>query len=143
LEAGEVERRVKARIVRQDALSSRDEPPEIHVVLDEVALRRRVGSPDVMAAQLDALTATGERPRLTLQVLPFSAGANAGMEGEFVILAFPDPADPPVAYAMGDVYLESEEELDVYSLTWSHLLEKALTPAESAAMIRAIAKETQ
>jgi transcriptional regulator with XRE-family HTH domain len=146
LEAGEVERRVTARTARQTALFGRDEPPEIHVVLDEVALRRQVGGPHVMAAQLDALTDGGTQPRLTLQVLPFAAGANAGMDGEFVILTFPDPEDPPVAYAeglMGDVYLESEEELDVYNLAWTHLVESALTPDESAAVIRKIAEETQ
>jgi transcriptional regulator with XRE-family HTH domain len=145
LEAGEVDRRVTARTARQNALFGRNEPPDIHVVLDEVALRRQVGGPDVMAAQLDTLTEAGARPRLTLQVLPFTAGANAGMDGEFVILTFPDREDPPVAYAeglMGDVYLESEEELDVYNLAWSHLVDSALSPDESASLIRTIAKET-
>jgi transcriptional regulator with XRE-family HTH domain len=144
LEPVEVDRRVKARIARQNALFGREEPPEIHLVLDEVALRRQVGGPRVMAAQLDALAEAGTRPRLTLQVLPFTAGANAGMDGEFVILTFPDPEDPPVAYAeglMGDVYLESGEELDVYNLAWTHLVDSALTPEESAAVIRKIVKE--
>jgi transcriptional regulator with XRE-family HTH domain len=146
LEASEVDRRVTARTARQNALFGRREPPEIHVVLDEVALRRQVGGPGVMSAQLDALAEAGTRSRLTLQVLPFTEGANAGMEGEFVILAFPDPEDPPVAYAeglMGDVYLESGEELDIYHLAWSHLVEGALMPGQSATMIRKIAEETQ
>lgn len=88
-------------------------------------MRRRVGGPEVMAAQLAALTDASQHPALTLQVLPFTAGANAGMEGEFVILTFPGAEDPPIAYAeglMGDVYLESEQELDVYNLAWSHLV---------------------
>lgn len=146
LESGEVDRRVAARAARQKALFGRDEPPGIHVVLDEVALRRQVGGTGAMPEQLAALAEDGARPSLTLQVLPFTMGANAGMEGEFVILTFPDPEDPPVAYAeglMGDVYLESEEELDVYNLTWSHLVETALSPGESASMIRNIAKETR
>jgi len=146
LAAAEVDRRVTARTARRNALFSRAEPPEIHVVLDEVALRRQVGGLDAMPAQLAALADAGARPRLTLQVLPFAVGANAGMEGEFVILTFPDPEDPPVAYAeglMGDVYLESEEELDVYALAWSHLVERALTPDESVSLIRKIAKEMQ
>lgn len=145
LETGEVDRRVTARTARQNALFARDEPPEIHLVLDEVALRRQVGGPHVMSAQLDELADAGTQSGLTLQVLPFAAGANAGMDGEFVILTFPDPEDPPVAYAeglMGDVYLESEEELDVYNLAWTHLVESALTPDESATVIRKIAKET-
>jgi transcriptional regulator with XRE-family HTH domain len=146
LEHTEVDRRVAARAARQKALFGRDVPPEIHVVLDEAALRRQVGGAEAMPAQLAALADAGTRPHLTLQVLAFTAGANAGMDGEFVILTFPDPEDPPVAYAeglLGDVYLESEEELDVYNLAWSHLVENALSPGESASMIRKIAKETR
>jgi Domain of unknown function (DUF5753) len=78
-------------------------------------------------------------------VLPLAGGANAGMEGEFVILGFPEPEDPPVAYAeglMGDIYLESEEELDLYNLAWSHLVGSALGPDESLALIGQITKET-
>ena len=145
LEHGEVDRRVMARTARQNALFSRGEPPEIQVVLDEVALRRQVGGPGTMSAQHAALAEASARPRLTLQVLPFTVGANAGMDGEFVILTFPDPEDPPVAYAeglMGDVYLESEDEIDVYNLAWSHLVNQALSPGESASLIRKIARET-
>ncbi len=146
LEPDEVDRRVRARIARQNALFGRDEPAEIHVVLDEVALRRQVGGPDTMSAQTAALAEASERPRLTLQVLPFTVGANAGMDGEFVILTFPDPEDPPVAYAeglMGDVYLESDEEIDVYNLAWSYLVDGALSPDESESLIRKIVKETR
>ena len=79
-------------------------------------------------------------------MLPFTAGANAGMDGHFVILAFPDPEDPPVAYVeglMGDVYVEAGEEVDRFTLAWTHLVIQALDPAESAAMIRTLAKEQQ
>jgi transcriptional regulator with XRE-family HTH domain len=144
--AGDTQRRVRARAARQAALLDRASPPQIHVVLDEVALRRQVGGTAAMSAQLAHLAEHTARPALTLQVLPFAAGANAGLEGEFVILTFPDPEDPPVAYAeglMGDVYLESAEELDVYHLAWSHLVQSALSPGESASMLRKIAKETR
>jgi transcriptional regulator with XRE-family HTH domain len=145
LEAGEVDRRVSARTARQQALFARNEPPQIHVVLDEVALRRQVGGPQVTSAQLEALAEASARPGGTVQVLPFANGANAGMEGEFVILAFPDPEDPPIAYVeglMGDVYLESEADLAVYSLAWTHVVNAALSPGESTSMIRKIAKES-
>ena len=65
------------------------------------------------------------------------------MEGEFTILAFPDPEDPPVAYAeglMGDIYVESGDELGRYSLAWARLVTEALDPGESTAMITEIAK---
>jgi hypothetical protein len=145
LDAAEADRRVAARIARQRAVLGRDNPPEIHIVLDEAALRRAVGGKVVMVEQLVALAKAGTQPGVTLQVIPFSAGASAAIEGDFVILTFPDPEDPPVAYVeglFGDLYLESEEELDRYRLAWAYLLVKALGPAESATMIRELVEES-
>jgi transcriptional regulator with XRE-family HTH domain len=145
LEPGEVDRRVAARSARQKALFGREEPPDIHVVLDEAALWRQAGGAEALSAQLAALADGSAWAGVTLQVLPFTSGANAGMEGEFVLLTFRDPEDPPVAYSeglMGDVYMESEEEIDVYNLAWSHLVDAALSPGESASMISKMAKET-
>jgi transcriptional regulator with XRE-family HTH domain len=146
LDADGAERRVTARIVRQRAVLGRDNPPEIHAVLDEAALHRAVGGATVMAGQLAELAKASTQPGVTFQVLPFAAGAHAGLEGDFVILVFPDPEDPPVAYAeglFGDLYLESGEELDRYSLVWTHVLDKALSPAESTTMISELAEENR
>jgi transcriptional regulator with XRE-family HTH domain len=146
LDTAEAERRVTARTARQHAVLDRDNPPEIHVVLDEAALHRSVGGPEVMAGQLAALAKASTQPNVTLQVLPFAAGASAALEGDFVILAFPDPEDPPVAYAeglFGDLYLESKEELDRYTLAWTRLLGKAASPAESTAMISKLAQASE
>jgi transcriptional regulator with XRE-family HTH domain len=146
LDIAEAERRVTARIARQHAVLDRDNPPEIHIVLDEAALHRSVGGPEVMAGQLAALAKASTQPNVTLQVLSFAAGASAALEGDFVILAFPDPEDPPVAYAeglFGDLYLESKEELDRYTLAWTRLLGKAASPAESTAMISKLAQTSE
>ncbi len=43
---------------------------------------------------------------------------------------------------MGDVYLESDQDLDLYNLAWTHLVTQALTPAETTTMITHLAKET-
>jgi transcriptional regulator with XRE-family HTH domain len=144
LDPDEVGRRVVARTVRQQAVLGRDDAPDIHVVLDEAALHRQVGGADVMLQQLAGLAKVSAQPGITVQVVPFTAGASAALEGDFVILAFPDPEDPPVAYAeglFGDLYLESKEELDRYSLAWTHLLDKALSPADSAALISELLQE--
>jgi transcriptional regulator with XRE-family HTH domain len=146
LDADDVDRRVAARTARQQALLDRDDPPQIHVILDEAVLCREVGGSDVLCGQSAALGAAAERPNITLQVVPFTAGANAGLEGEFVILTFPGGDDPPVAYVeglMGDIYLESEEELDRYNLAWTHLVTQALSPDESAAMISKRTKDSR
>ncbi len=146
LTSDEAERRVAARIVRQESLFAQQSPPQIHAILDEAVLHRLVGGPGVARHQLIALTDAASRPNVTVQVLPFAAGASSGMDGKFTILAFPSPEDPPVAYVeglMGDVYLESETELDLYNLAWTQLVAQALDPAESVTMIAQLAKETR
>ncbi|GLZ09625.1 transcriptional regulator [Actinomadura sp. NBRC 104412] len=137
-DTAEVDRRVAARAARREALLRRTDPPEIHVILDESAVRRHVGGTDAMRQQLTDLIEAGKRPNITLQVLPFAAGGHAGVEGEFVVLVFPDPEDAPVAYVeglMGDVYLESDSELDMFNLAWDHMLERALDPNGSIAFL--------
>ena len=66
------------------------------------------------------------------------------MDGKFTILTFPDPEDSPIAYVeglMGDVYLETDEDVDLCNFSWSYLITQALPPGESAAMIRTLAKD--
>jgi len=146
LEPGAIERAVAARAARQQAILDRDNPPDIHVILDEAALRRQAGGPAVLSGQLTALAQASARPNVAIQVLPFTAGANAGMDGKFVILTFPSASDPPVAYVeglMGDIYLESEAELDRYNLAWTHLITQALEPGESVALVSELAEESR
>jgi hypothetical protein len=97
-----------------------------------------------MAEQTAELARAAARQHVTIQVLPFAAGAWAGMQGDFFILAFPEPEDPPVAYTeglFGDLYLESKEEVDRHTLAWTHLLNQALSPAESVALLAELARE--
>ena len=84
---------------------------QLRVVLDEAVLHRAVGGPDVMAEQLTHFSAIANRPNVTLQVIPFSAGAHPAMENMFTIIEFEDVA-PPVVYVeglMGWLFLEREE----------------------------------
>jgi transcriptional regulator with XRE-family HTH domain len=143
LDASDIDRRVAARAARQQALLGKPSPPQIHIVLDEAVAHRVVAGPQAMTAQLAALAEAGQRPSITIQVLPFSTGAAAGLDGEFVILQFPDPDDPPVAYIegpMGDIYLESGDELDRCNLAWASLVGQAASPADSAKMIASLAR---
>jgi transcriptional regulator with XRE-family HTH domain len=142
----EIERRVTARETRQRALFSGTQIPRMHVVLDESVLRRQVGGLDVTRRQIAALAKAAQRPEVTIQVLPFTAGACAGIDGDFVILDFPDPEDLSVVYVeglFGDLYLESKGETDRYILAWGHLAEQALDPAASLAMIAELAEDSR
>ena len=114
------------------------------MVLDEAVLHRQVGGPAVMAGQLTALVEAGARPDVTLQVLPFPSALTPAWTATSRPRVRP-PRGPPVAYVeglMGDVYVEAAEEVDRFSLAWTHLVTQALSPADSAGMISALAKET-
>jgi hypothetical protein len=68
----EVERRARARISRQEILAQ-GQPAEVWAVLDKRALRRNIGGPEVMKAQLRHLIGTCDLPAVTLQILPSSS----------------------------------------------------------------------
>lgn len=138
-----VQRRVQARMARRTLLG-RDDAPDFHAVIDEAVLRRSIGGPEVMGPQLLRLANMAKQPNITLQVLPFAAGAHAGLEGSFVLLSFADPADPDVPYIEGqggDVYLEAADQIARIRLVWNRIVSAAASPEESLAIITEVAGE--
>lgn len=87
--ADKVERLVNARLRRQELLEG-DSGPEFRIIIDEAALRRPVGSVRIMRAQLRRLMEIAQRDRVTLMILPLSAGAHPGVRGPFILLEFDD-----------------------------------------------------
>jgi transcriptional regulator with XRE-family HTH domain len=139
----ETERIVTVRQSRQQRLLGED-PPEYWAVLNEAVIRRVVGGPEVMRAQLDRIAEMAKLKHITIQVLPFSAGVHPAMDGSFWILGFPEPPDPDVVYQenkMGGLYLEKQEEVDRYTLMFNHLMAIALDPGESRRLITRVAAE--
>jgi uncharacterized protein DUF5753 len=137
-------RRLSARMARQEILERAD-PPEIWAVLDESVVSRPVGGAEVMRAQWQHLIDLADRSNstLTLQILPFSAGAHPGMNGPFVIVTFNSPTDPPMVYletATDGLYLDEPVDVDRYTLMFNHLVARALGPDESRAKISALAE---
>ncbi|WP_051712423.1 helix-turn-helix domain-containing protein [Spirillospora albida] len=92
---------VEVRIRRQEELFSRADQPQLHMVIDEAVLRRRVGGqrdPGIMPRQLSLLLEMLTRPNITIEVIPFSQGAHFGVLGGFTILEFADPRLTDVLY---------------------------------------------
>jgi transcriptional regulator with XRE-family HTH domain len=141
----EIERRVQARMARQEILA-RPDAPEIWAVLDEPAILRPVGGQAVMKAQLRHLIDVTAAPNstITLQILPLAIGSHPGLSGPFVILDFPTSEDPPVVYletATDGLYLEETAETERYNLMFDHLRASALSARESASLIARLAEE--
>ncbi|MEV8632919.1 helix-turn-helix transcriptional regulator [Streptosporangium sp. NPDC051023] len=139
----EIERHVSLRMARQGVLTRSERPMHLWAIMNEAALRRRVGGAQVMKKQLRHLVDISAQPNVTLQVLPYAVGAHAAMLGSFAILSFSEGENEVayVEYVTGSLYLEKPEELRAYTLTYDHLRASALDPRESVAMIAKFAEE--
>jgi hypothetical protein len=141
-----VERRVQVRMERQGILSPQRAgraPLEFWAVIDEAALRREVGGLSVMRAQLGRLVELGELPNVTVQVIPFDRGHYRGMDNSFSRLRFGSgvPDIVHVEGIAGDLFLESEAEVDRFGLVFDHLRATALSPRDSSALIAAMMRD--
>jgi transcriptional regulator with XRE-family HTH domain len=139
----EISRRIAVRLAREERLTA-DDPPEYWAVLNEAVIRRAADGDQAMRSQLEHIASLAELPHISVQVLPFSAGVHAAMEGAFSALSFPDATDPDIVYMenqAGSLYLEEEAEIDRYSRMFSHLIAKALDPEESRRLIARMAAD--
>ena len=124
-----------SRSERQELLERKD-PPELFLILDESALLRVIGGPAVMLDQLHHLLRLSERPHVTIQVLPLTAGEHAGLRGPFALLEF-SAADhhPDVLYLenrrSGDqMFVDDADVTSAYREVFWALEDQACQPRE-------------
>jgi transcriptional regulator with XRE-family HTH domain len=130
----EVSARLAARMKRQ-AIITRDDPPTAWFLADEAAFRRRVGSPEVMAAQMAHLAAVAKLPKITIQVVP--AIAHAGLLGGFSLTERAAYVETAVA---GQVF-EDAEIISSLLTRFDTLRNEALRASESLAFIERMCEE--
>jgi transcriptional regulator with XRE-family HTH domain len=139
----EAEHRVQLRLGRQ-ALLDRSDAPRLWAVVDEAALRRPVGGPKVMRAQLERLIEAAEQPNVTLQVLPFGAGAHPAMVGAFSVLRFPDQELPDIVYVehlTSALYLSKQEDVDQYLHVMESICVRSAPPHRTVEIVGGILDE--
>jgi transcriptional regulator with XRE-family HTH domain len=134
--------RLKVRLRRQHRIYDPARPLRLWVVLDESALRRVVGGPDVMREQLEHLTALGTEPHITVQVLPHTVGAHPGLSGQFSVLELAQSPDAVVYLERftSDLYLEKPSDVQHYRVMFDHLQALALSPDSSRDFITDVTK---
>jgi transcriptional regulator with XRE-family HTH domain len=140
--AEEVEQRVALRMRRQRVLT-RPGAPRLWAFLDEAVLRRPIGGPRVMRAQLKALLEWSSLPHVALQALPYERGGRAA-EGAFTVLRFAEPELPDIVYIehlTGALYLDKRDEIEPYSRALDRLAVDSETPAHTRQMIEKIRAE--
>jgi transcriptional regulator with XRE-family HTH domain len=139
----EIERHVAVRMERQARLKQPD-APQLWVVLNEAVIRRRIGERAIMHEQLVKLAEVASAPNITLQVLPFSAGAHASMDSAFSILSFDPPSDGEIVYfehPTCSLYLEKPDEVARYRLVYEHLRAASLSLDESRRLLARSAED--
>ncbi|MFI1995317.1 helix-turn-helix domain-containing protein [Actinoplanes sp. NPDC020271] len=138
----EAEKQIKIRLERTalvDAATS-----ELLFVLSESALRRAVGSPATMAAQLEHLVEVSQRPNVSLQVLPFRADSYTTSSFPFIVLRFGPDSSTDVIYTedyRDATYLDKYDDVKAYNRLWDDLRAAALGPVESARLLTLVASE--
>ncbi|MEU3282195.1 helix-turn-helix domain-containing protein [Streptomyces antibioticus] len=140
----DIDKRIQVRLRRQERISTGENPLRLWAVLDEAALRRRVGNRQVMIEQLEYLLEMSQLPHVTVQLIPFTMGAHPGVSGQYAILEFPDAADSSVVYIEGvtsDLYLEKPQDVQKYSVMYEHLRAQALNADQTREFIQRSAKE--
>jgi transcriptional regulator with XRE-family HTH domain len=124
---------------RQGLLRREPRPLTLHALIDEAALRREIGGPEVMRAQWDHLLRAAELPNVTIQVIRNGVGAYGALSANMIILEFADD--------LGSVYLENliggdsvEDEDGVAKLraAWDDAAARALSAGDTAEFIRAM-----
>lgn len=135
---GDVDEAVSARLARQSILD-RDDPPELFVVIDEAALHRPVGSPDVMADQLGHLADSAAR--VILRVIPASTGVHDGLPGPFTVAGFRDGTSAAyVESGLRGMVIQDARDVTELEATWDRLAAETLPRAASLTLIQEVAE---
>ncbi|GAA2634535.1 helix-turn-helix transcriptional regulator [Streptomyces axinellae] len=137
------ERRIQLRMERQSILE-RPHAPRLWAVMDEAALRRPLGSREVMREQLQHLIKATRQPNITLQIAPFNIGGLAAAGGPVTILRFLEPDLPDIVYLeqlTSSLYLDKREEVEGYMVVMDRLCAMAEPPARTAAFLEGLLSE--
>jgi transcriptional regulator with XRE-family HTH domain len=145
LPPAELEIRVDARMARQRLLT-RDQPPDLLVVIDESVIRRRFGDNSVMRQQLERLTESSDMPNIEMRILPLEGYHPIGT-GTFLYMKFAQQYDVPfhdivtVEQLDREYSIEDIAETNKYRVTFERLAAEALEPAASRDLIARTIRE--
>jgi transcriptional regulator with XRE-family HTH domain len=140
---------VDLRLQRQKHLADRSEPPRQYFVVDEAVIRRRVGidkDPAIMPKQLRYIADLAENSdRITFRVIPFGAGAHAGLPGAFTLLEFEGGLSDILYLDAGRTLLVmvggDDRRIADYADNFESMVEQALPAESSVELLRKVAEE--
>lgn len=136
-----IESIVAVRMNRQRILD-RIDPPRLHLIIEEMVLRRTIDDPVMMYGQLQHLLAASARRNVTLRVLPFGAVVAIAAQGSLKILDC--PGQPTICYEESRstaAFLEDDQLVANVSLAWKKLSAAALSEEDSRRLVASLAGE--
>ncbi|MFD9331386.1 helix-turn-helix domain-containing protein [Streptomyces sp. NPDC060065] len=141
LDSSRLDDRTAVRLARQ-RIFEKAEPPVLWAVISEAALYQEMGGSETMRGQLARLLDFEDNPRINIQVLPYSAGAHAGLTGSYTLFRF--ASDPEIVYTEGygtGHPTANPNTVKDCSLRYDHLQAAALSLRDSAGLIRHVMEE--
>lgn len=141
MDRNDLDGRTSVRLARQ-RIFEKEEPPVFWAVISEAALYQETGGARVMLEQLDQLLSFEDDARINVQILPFTAGVHAGLQGSFDLFRF--AGDPAIVYTEGygsGHPTANPDTIKDCSLRYDHLRAAALSLKDSAELIRRVMEE--
>lgn len=141
----DVDSAVRSRQERQ-AILDKDDPPTVSLIMSESCVRRMIGGPAVMAAQLAHLAELATRPRIQLQIWPFDS-ETLWMSANFTLLRIPAVrAGTSFTFAycedLDDArYVDDPDAIRLYETVWGTLQAAALGPRDTRSILLQLAKQ--
>ncbi|MFJ4784015.1 helix-turn-helix domain-containing protein [Streptomyces sp. NPDC088794] len=138
----DLRRRVDLRLRRQSLLTRAD-APTLWVVMEEAVLHRVVSGPEVMREQIDKLLEISELEHVSLDIVPFTAGAHVGACAPFTYFRFEEPELPDVVYSeilSASMYLDQRSDVSAH-LEAHNRMSLLTSSADSRALLTRMRKE--
>jgi transcriptional regulator with XRE-family HTH domain len=129
--AEQISARLASRMERQRRVLYRDDPPNVWFVVDEVALYRRVGSPEIMSAQCAHLAEVASLPNVTMQVMP--AIEHPANPSELIIS---DDIAAYVEHLVGGLVYTDDQTVSSLARMMTTILSESYRASESLALIK-------
>jgi transcriptional regulator with XRE-family HTH domain len=137
--------RIATRMRRQERIR-KNRNVKLWVIIDEPAVRRPVGTPAIMRAQLQHLYELSHEPNITLQIVPFHQGVFAAETGSFTILRYPEYDLPDIVYVeqlTGGIFQEKRSDVEQYTMALEWLAVVAERPEQTRKLLQQMIRELE
>ncbi len=136
------DRVVRFRMARQRRVLESEQPLKLHAIIEESALHRPVGGPEVMREQLEHLLELDRKSNVDIQVVATAVGAHAAHTGPFVLLGFDNFRDVVyIELQEGALNVQNPAQVRAYSMSAKSLREAALSQHKSRSLITSLLKD--